>query len=67
MATTHTRTGAYASTSRPAPGTWTRRSSEYKELASYKVAENGTYAYPIISGKRVFIKDKDAVTLWVIE
>ncbi|HEY3969518.1 MAG TPA: PQQ-binding-like beta-propeller repeat protein [Planctomycetaceae bacterium] len=40
---------------------------EYKELASYKVAENGTYAYPIISGKRVFIKDKDAVTLWVIE
>jgi outer membrane protein assembly factor BamB len=40
---------------------------EYKELASYKVAAGGTYAYPVISGKRLFIKDKDAVTLWTIE
>jgi outer membrane protein assembly factor BamB len=40
---------------------------DYKELASYKVSDGGTYAYPVISGKRVFIKDKDAVTLWTIE
>jgi outer membrane protein assembly factor BamB len=40
---------------------------EYKELASYKVAEGGTYAYPVVSGKRIFIKDKDAVTLWLVE
>jgi outer membrane protein assembly factor BamB len=40
---------------------------EYKELASYKVAQGGTYAHPVLSGKRLFIKDKDAVTLWMIE
>jgi outer membrane protein assembly factor BamB len=40
---------------------------EYKELASYKVAEGGTYAYPVVSGKRIFIKDKEAVTLWTVE
>jgi outer membrane protein assembly factor BamB len=40
---------------------------EYKELASYKVADSGTYAYPVVSGKRIFIKDKDAVTLWIVE
>ena len=36
-------------------------------LASYKVAEGKTYAYPIIAGKRIFIKDGDSVTLWAIE
>jgi outer membrane protein assembly factor BamB len=40
---------------------------EYKEIASYKVAEKDTYAYPVISGKRVLIKDGDSVTLWMIE
>jgi outer membrane protein assembly factor BamB len=40
---------------------------EYKELASYKVADGGTYAYPVVSGNRIFIKDKDAVTLWTVE
>jgi outer membrane protein assembly factor BamB len=40
---------------------------EYKELASYNVAENQTYAYPIISGNRIFIKDQDSVTLWTME
>ena len=36
-------------------------------LASYKVAEGKTYAYPVIAGKRIFIKDSDSVTLWTIE
>jgi outer membrane protein assembly factor BamB len=40
---------------------------EYKQLASYKVAESDTYAYPIVSGKSVYIKDKDSVTLWSID
>ena len=40
---------------------------EFKQLASYKVAEGGTHAYPVLSGNRIFIKDKDAVTLWTIE
>jgi outer membrane protein assembly factor BamB len=37
---------------------------EFKQIATYKVAEADTYAYPIISGSSVFIKDKDSVALW---
>jgi outer membrane protein assembly factor BamB len=40
---------------------------EFKELASYKVADSDTYAYPVISGKRIYVKDADSVTLWTIE
>lgn len=40
---------------------------QFKELARYKVADSPTYAYPVVSGKRLFIKDKDAVILWMIE
>jgi len=40
---------------------------ELKQLASYKVAVGGTYAYPVASGNRLFIKDRDAVTLWTVE
>ncbi len=40
---------------------------EFKEVAKYKVADGGTYAYPVVSGNRVFIKDKDSVTLWTID
>lgn len=35
-----------------------------ERLASYKVAEGGTYAYPVVSGNRIFIKDADSITLW---
>jgi outer membrane protein assembly factor BamB len=40
---------------------------EYTELAKYKVADSATWAYPILAGNRIFVKDKDAVTLWTIE
>jgi len=40
---------------------------DFKQLASYKAAESPTYAYPVVSGKRVFIKDQDSVILWTIE
>jgi outer membrane protein assembly factor BamB len=40
---------------------------EYTELASIKVADTPTYAYPVVAGNRVFIKDSDSVTLWAIE
>jgi hypothetical protein len=40
---------------------------EYKQLASYKVASGGTYAYPVLSGNRVFIKDSETLALWTIE
>ena len=37
---------------------------EFKQLASYKVAEAGSYAYPIITANGIFIKDQDAITRW---
>jgi outer membrane protein assembly factor BamB len=39
----------------------------YTELARIKVAESPTHAYPVLSGNRLFIKDKDSVTLWTID
>jgi outer membrane protein assembly factor BamB len=39
----------------------------FEEVAKYKVADTETWAYPIIVGNRVFVKDKDKVTLWTIE
>jgi outer membrane protein assembly factor BamB len=40
---------------------------EFKKLASYKVADKATYAYPVVTGNRIYIKDKDSVTLWTVE
>ena len=40
---------------------------EYVELASLKVADKPTYAYPVISGSRLFIRDQDSVTLLSLE
>jgi len=37
----------------------------YKELAKYPIGKN-TYAYPIVSGQRIFIKDQDSVALWQV-
>jgi outer membrane protein assembly factor BamB len=39
----------------------------FKQLASYKVAESETYAYPVLSDKRLYIKDQDTLTLWTLE
>jgi outer membrane protein assembly factor BamB len=39
---------------------------EFKKVASYTVG-NGTYGYPVITDKRIFIKDKNDVALWAIE
>jgi outer membrane protein assembly factor BamB len=39
---------------------------EFKTIANYKVAESDVYAYPVVSGRRIFIKDRDSVTLWTI-
>jgi outer membrane protein assembly factor BamB len=38
---------------------------EYKELAKYPVGE-GTYAYPIADGQRIFIKDQNSVALYLV-
>ena len=39
----------------------------YSELARLKVAETATYACPIIAGNRIFVKDADSLTLWVLK
>jgi hypothetical protein len=39
----------------------------FTQLATYKVAESPTYAYPVVADNRVFVKDADGVTLWTID
>ncbi|MFC1766152.1 PQQ-binding-like beta-propeller repeat protein [Planctomycetota bacterium] len=38
----------------------------YKELASYKVSESPIHSFPVVSGKRFFVKDADSVILWTL-
>jgi outer membrane protein assembly factor BamB len=39
----------------------------FKDLATYKVGVSDTYAYPVVAGNRIFIKDKDSVILWTVQ
>jgi outer membrane protein assembly factor BamB len=39
----------------------------YTELASVKVADSATCAYPVISGNRIFIRDLDSVALLMLD
>jgi outer membrane protein assembly factor BamB len=38
----------------------------FEEVARIKVAESPTYAYPILSGNRIFIKDQNDVALYTV-
>jgi PQQ enzyme repeat. len=40
---------------------------EFKQLASYKVADKATHAYPIVTGNRIYVKDADSLRLWTVE
>lgn len=40
---------------------------EFKELARIKVADTPTYAYPVVSGNRIFVKDQNFVSLLIVE
>ena len=40
---------------------------QYTELAKIKVSDTQTYAHPVVAGKRIFVKDQEAVTVWSIE
>ncbi len=40
---------------------------EFKQIASYKVADGDAYAYPILSGNKIFVRDKDSLVAWTIE
>jgi len=39
----------------------------YTQVAQIKLSETPTYASPIASGKRVFVKDEDKLTMWSVE
>ena len=40
---------------------------EFTELAKFKVSETPTYATPVVAGKRIFVRDQDAVVLYAVE
>lgn len=40
---------------------------QYTEVASLKLGDKPTYAYPVLSGSRLFVKDQDSITLWTVD
>ncbi len=42
-------------------------SKAYTEVARIKVADKAVYAYPVLVGNRLFVRDQDSVILWNIE
>jgi outer membrane protein assembly factor BamB len=39
----------------------------FSEVARFKVANEGTYAYPVAVGNAIYIKDRDSLTRWGVE
>ena len=39
-------------------------STQFQELKRYKVADSSTWAAPVISGDRIFVKDTTSLALW---
>ncbi len=40
---------------------------EYTELARIKVADAASYAHPVISGNRIYVRDEQTLAMWIIE
>jgi hypothetical protein len=38
----------------------------YTRLAVIKVSDSPVYAYPVLSGNRIFIKDSDSVIMFTV-
>jgi outer membrane protein assembly factor BamB len=41
--------------------------TEYAELARIKIASSDTWAHPVVSGNRIFVKDSETLSLWTID
>jgi len=41
--------------------------SSFEPLKTYEVAESATWAQPVISGQRLFVKDVSTLTLWAFD
>jgi len=39
---------------------------QFEELGRIKVSETPTYAHPVLAGNRIFVKDRDSLTLWTV-
>jgi hypothetical protein len=39
----------------------------YSEVAKVKVSDNQTHAYPVLSGNRLIIKDKDSIIAYNVQ
>lgn len=39
---------------------------KFSQIRSYKVSDAETYAHPVVSGNRIFVKDQESLTLWVV-
>jgi len=40
---------------------------KYVEIAVYKVADTEVYAYPLVTGDKIYIKDKEMLTCWSVK
>ncbi len=41
--------------------------SAYAEIVRYKVADTPVYAHPLLSGKRIYVKDYETLIMWTVE
>ena len=39
----------------------------YRQIVSYKVADTEVYAHPILQGNRIYVKDKEHLTSWLVK
>ena len=42
-------------------------SSRYEPVKTYEVADSATWAQPVVSGRRLFVKDVTTLTLWTFD
>ncbi len=42
-------------------------SKGYKELAKYKVSDTEVYAHPLAADNKIFVKDKEKLTCWLVK
>jgi len=40
---------------------------EYREIAKYKVSETPVYAFPLVAGKNIYVKDAESLILYSLE
>jgi outer membrane protein assembly factor BamB len=40
--------------------------SAYEELARYVVSATPVYAHPVPAGRRIYVRDRDSVTAWLV-